>query len=166
MYDAPLHSAATATRARRAAIFHDCHPGEDSFREALVAGLSQPDKSIPCRFLYDARGSALFDAICELPEYYPTRTELGILEDNAAAIAAAIGSDAQLVELGSGSSRKVRILLDALERPASYVPIDISREHLLGAAHAIAGDYPEVLVEAVCADYGQAFDLPHNLYGG
>jgi len=166
MYDAPLQSSATAARVRRAAIFHDFHPGEDSFRDALVAGLSRAQKAIPCRFLYDARGSALFDAICELPEYYPTRTELRILDDNAVEIATVVGPDAQLIELGSGSSRKVRILLDALETPASYVPIDISREHLVAAANAIAGDYPEVLVEAVCADYGQAFDLPQNLYGG
>lgn len=166
MYDAPLQSSASAVRARRAAIFRDLHPGEDSFRDALVAGLGQAEKAIPCRFLYDARGSGLFDAICELPEYYPTRTELRILDDNAGEIAAAVGPDAQLIELGSGSSRKVRILLDTLETPASYVPIDISREHLLAAANAIAGDYPEVLVEAVCADYGQVFDLPLNLYGG
>src|SRR4051812_14351568 len=160
MYDAPLQSAATARSSRRTAIFRDCHPGEDSFREALIAGLSAPEKSIPCRFLYDARGSALFDRICELPEYYPTRTEIGILRDNAAEIAAAIGPDAQLIELGSGSSVKVRILLDALETPTAYTPIDISRDHLLAAASAIAADYPLVRVEVICADYGQAFDLP------
>src|SRR3954466_9061416 len=96
-------------------VFHDHHPSRDSFKDALLAGLSSIPKAIPCRFLYDARGSALFDRICELPEYYPTRTEIGILRENAADIAAAIGPDAQLVELGSGSSLKVRILLDALE---------------------------------------------------
>lgn len=141
-------------------VFHDHHPGETSFRDALHAGLSQAGKAIPCRFLYDARGSALFDQICDLPEYYPTRTETAILRDNAADIAQLIGPAAQLIELGSGSSTKVRILLDAAENPSSYVPIDISREHLLTAARAIQANYPELRVEAVCADYDQAFDLP------
>ncbi len=164
MFDLSLEPRSVRPPTPGLAAFHDHHPGEDSFRTALIAGLSQPAKSIPCRFLYDARGSALFDRICELPEYYPTRTETGILIDNAAHIAAAIGPDAQLVELGSGSSVKVRILLDALETPAAYVPIDISREHLLGAATVIASDYPDTRVEAVCADYAQAFDLPAH-YG-
>jgi L-histidine N-alpha-methyltransferase len=155
MYDVSADDGAT-----RPAAFHDHHPGEDSFRAALIEGLSRPQKAIPCRFLYDARGSALFDRICELPEYYPTRTEIKILRDNAADIAAAIGPCAQLVELGSGSSVKVRILLDALRAPVSYVPIDISREHLLAAAGAIQADYPDLTVEAVCADFGQTFDLP------
>ncbi len=140
--------------------FHDHHPGEDSFRDALQAGLAQEAKAIPCRFLYDARGSALFDRITDLPEYYPTRTETQILRDHAAEIAGLIGPDAQLVELGSGSSTKVRILLDALAAPSAYVPIDISREHLLAAAAAIQADYPALAVEAVCADYDQEFDLP------
>lgn len=159
MYDADLDHA-PSDPARRPAAFHDHHPGEDSFRDALIAGLSGVQKSIPCRFLYDARGSVLFDRICEAPEYYPTRTEIGILRDKAGEISDAIGPAAQLVELGSGSSLKVRILLDALESPAAYVPIDISRDHLLSAAGAIQGDYPHVRVEAVCADYGQDFDLP------
>jgi dimethylhistidine N-methyltransferase len=140
--------------------FHDYHPGEDSFRDALHAGLAQEYKAIPCRFLYDARGSALFDRITDLPEYYPTRTETQILRDHAAEIAGLIGAHAQLVELGSGSSTKVRILLDALATPSAYVPIDISREHLLNAAAAIQVDYPALSVEAVCADYDQDFDLP------
>ncbi len=160
MFDVSLEPRSVRPGPRGPAAFLDHHPGQDSFRDALIAGLAQAHKAIPCRFLYDARGSALFDRICELPEYYPTRTEIGILKDNAAEIAAAIGPDAQLVELGSGSSRKVRILLDALETPSAYVPIDISREHLLAAAGAIAADYPEVRVEAVCADYDQNFDLP------
>ncbi len=166
MFDVSLEPRSVRPVHRGPAAFFDHHPGQDSFRDALIAGLSAPAKAIPCRFLYDARGSALFDRICELPEYYPTRTEIGILEDNACEIAAAIGADAQLVELGSGSSRKVRILLDALETPSAYVPIDISREHLLAAAGAIAADYPEVRVEAVCADYDQDFDLPAQRSAG
>ena len=160
MYDAPLQSQSSGAGPARGLTFHDHHPGEDSFRAALIEGLSRRKKAIPCRFLYDARGSDLFEQICALPEYYPTRTEVGILKDNAAEIAAAIGPGAQVIELGSGASVKIRILLDALEAPASYTPIDISREALRQAAGAIARDYPGLRVEAVCADYGQAFDLP------
>jgi L-histidine N-alpha-methyltransferase len=140
--------------------FHDFEPGEESFRQALVDGLGQARKAIPCRFLYDARGSALFDAICEQPEYYPTRTELAILRRHADDIAALVGPDARLIELGSGSSLKVRLLLSALASPAAYVPVDISRGHLRTAAEAIAADYPDLAVHAVCADYGRPFALP------
>ena len=150
---------------RREPTFHDLQPRADDFRRAAIAGLSAPQKSLPCRFLYDAKGSALFDRICELPEYYPTRTETSILRDNADEIAAHVGPGAQLVELGSGSSAKVRILLDALDEPASYVPIDISAEHLLAAARRLQADYPELRVEAICADYAQPFDLPPSHRG-
>src|SRR6516162_2504267 len=94
--------------------FQDHAAEEESFLDAVIEGLSRPEKAIPCRFLYDERGSALFDAICELEEYYPTRTETAILTAHAGDIAALAGSRAQLIELGSGSSTKVRILLDAL----------------------------------------------------
>lgn len=142
------------------AAFHDMAPDTQDFRDALIEGLSRRHRAIPCRFLYDERGSHLFDQICELPEYYPTRTEIAILQRIAPAIAAIAGPGAQLVELGSGSSAKVGILLDALDRPDSYVPIDISREHLRAAARRIQAIYPRLRVEAVCADFGQAFDLP------
>ena len=163
MYDLDIKSA-RPTRARRV-VFHDFEPPADDFRAAVIAGLSADRKALPCRFLYDARGSALFDRICELPEYYPTRTEIGILQDNAAEIAGHIGAGAQLVELGSGSSTKVRILLDALDAPQSYVPIDISREHLMASAQAVQDAYPDLRVEAICADFGQDFDLPEALAG-
>jgi dimethylhistidine N-methyltransferase len=140
--------------------FVDLSPREATFQEALVAGLSRTRKSIPCKFLYDERGSALFEAICRTPEYYPTRTETAILEDNAAEIAELIGPRSALVEFGSGSSRKVRILLDALEKPRAYVPIDISREHLRHAAAAVKRDYPGLEVTAICADYMQRLRLP------
>ncbi|HXQ50114.1 MAG TPA: L-histidine N(alpha)-methyltransferase [Stellaceae bacterium] len=141
------------------AVFHDLAPDEESFRDAVLAGLGSRQKSIPCRFLYDARGSALFEAICELPEYYPTRTETAILEENAAEIAALIGLGSQLVEFGSGASRKVRTLLRALEAPAAYVAIDISREQLRSAADALAADFPDLPIVAVCADYMRPLDL-------
>jgi L-histidine Nalpha-methyltransferase len=141
------------------AAFHDLAPSEESFRDAVLAGLGARQKSIPCRFLYDARGSALFDAICELPEYYPTRTEIAILDDCAAEIAALIGPGAQLVEFGSGASRKVRTLLCALERPSAYVGIDIAREQLRAATDTLALDFPGLDVVAVCADYTDPLDL-------
>ena len=140
--------------------FHDLAPGEDSFRDAVLAGLSATPKSLPCKFFYDQRGSALFEAICEVPEYYLTRTELSILETYAPTIAARIGAHCRLVELGSGASRKVRLLLDALEAPLAYVPVDISRGFLREAAASIAADFPGLEVIAVCADYTRPFALP------
>ena len=140
--------------------FHDLAPGEESFRDALLAGLGQQPKALPCKFFYDARGSALFEEICHLPEYYLTRTEIAILEEHAGAIASHIGAHGRLVELGSGASRKVRILLGALKTPVAYVPVDISREHLREAAARLAADFPTLPVIAVCADYTRPFRLP------
>jgi len=140
--------------------FHDLAPGEDSFRDAVLGGLSETPKSLPCKFFYDARGSALFEAICEVPEYYLTRTELGILETHAPMIAERIGPHCRLIELGSGASRKVRLLLSALQAPLAYIPVDISRDFLRDAAASIAADFPELEVIAVCADYTRPFELP------
>jgi dimethylhistidine N-methyltransferase len=140
--------------------FNDLAPGEESFRDAILYGLSRPRKFIPCKFLYDEAGSALFEKICTLPEYYPTRTETRILEENAEAIAAAMGPHCRLIEFGSGASTKVRILLSELDRPAAYVPVDISREQLRASALSLAEDFPSVPVIAVCADYTRPFRLP------
>ncbi len=142
------------------AAFHDLAPAEESFRDAVLGGLTRRAKSIPCRFLYDERGSALFEEICGLPEYYLTRTEMAILADCADEIGVLAGRHAQLIEFGSGASRKVRLLLDALSDPAAYVAIDISREPLRRAAEEVAADFPEVPVVAVCADYLQPLRLP------
>jgi dimethylhistidine N-methyltransferase len=140
--------------------FHDLAPGEDSFRDAVLKGFGERRKSIPCKFLYDARGSALFEEICRLPEYYLTRTEIAILAENAADIATAIGPHSRLIEFGSGGSHKARILLEALDRPAAYVPVDISSEHLRQAAAGVAADFPLLPVIAVCTDYTAWFRLP------
>jgi len=140
--------------------FHDLAPSEESFRDAVFAGLGQAKKTLPCKFFYDARGSALFERICGVPEYYLTRTEIRVLEDYAGEIARHIGAYCRLIELGSGSSRKVRILLEALEAPAAYVPVDISREHLREAASRLAADFSRLSVIAVCADYTRPFALP------
>lgn len=142
--------------------FVDLLEREASFEDAFRAGMAAPEKAIPCRFLYDAEGSALFDRICDLPEYYPTRTEIGILKKEGGRIADLLGENAALIELGSGSSVKTRLLLDRMRAPAAYMPIDVSREHLRGAAKSIAEDYSGLRVVAVCADYGADFALPER----
>ena len=139
---------------------HDYQPAVEDFRGAVVAGLSEPLKRLPCKFLYDDLGSQLFERICRLDEYYPTRTELRIMRRHAAEMAAALGPRCLLVEYGSGSSLKTRLLLDRLRDPAGYVPIDISRVHLLRAARGLAAAYPGLDVRPVCADYTAAFRLP------
>ena len=141
-------------------------PGAAEFARDAIAGLSQEQKSISSKYFYDERGSALFDAITELPEYYPTRTERGILEANARSMAAQLGPAGVLVEYGSGSSAKTRLLLDALESPAAYVPIDVSEEHLLRSASAIAADYPGLRVEPLVGDFTQPIVLPEAVPAG
>ena len=138
----------------------DYEPDVEDFRLAVVAGLSLPQKELPCKFFYDEEGSRLFDQICELPEYYSTRTEMEIMRQEGKAIARALGSRCLLVEYGSGSSLKTRVLLDHLQDPAGYVPIDISREHLMRSARSLAKAYPHLDVRPVCSDYTTAFNLP------
>ena len=140
--------------------FHDYGAGEDDFEGAVVQGLGLEQKRIPAKYFYDARGSALFDEICELEEYYPTRTELDLLRTHAPEVADLAGPGIGLVEFGSGSSVKVRLLLDALRDPAVYVPVEISRTHLLQSAGELARDYPDLAVVPVCADYTRHFELP------
>jgi len=139
--------------------FHDLHPAAADMRAEVLAGLASARKRIAPKFFYDAAGSRLFDAICEAPEYYPTRTEIGILRRDGADMAALLGRDALLVELGSGSSLKIRVLLEAL-RPAVYMPVDISREHLLHSARSLAETFPGLEVHAVCGDYSRPLPLP------
>lgn len=131
--------------------FDDVLVSESDFLADVVEGLGRPQKRIPPKYFYDHRGSELFDRICELPEYYPTRTEIGILKRRARDIARLIGPGSVLIELGSGASRKIRLMLEAL-RPAAYVGVDISREFLLNATGKLARDYPWLRVRAVCAD--------------
>jgi dimethylhistidine N-methyltransferase len=140
--------------------FYDYHPQPADFRAEALAGLREEPKRIAPKFFYDKRGSELFDRICELDEYYPTRTETAILEQYAGEIAALVGEDSMLIEYGSGSSRKIRVLLDALGGRLTYIAIDISKEHLLESAAALSEAYPDLEVIAVCADYTRPFDLP------
>jgi dimethylhistidine N-methyltransferase len=150
-------------RAGAAVAFHDHAPKLDSFRDAVLNGLSRPQKRIPCRFLYDERGSDLFEAICETPEYYPTRTEIRILRDRADEIAKLIGPDATLIEYGSGAGQKVKLLLRALDRPRAYAGIEVSREILLRATDDLAVDLPKLQVVAICADFLTPIALPPAL---
>jgi dimethylhistidine N-methyltransferase len=138
----------------------DLEPSVEEFRDSVVHGLGATPKTLPCKFFYDAEGSRLFDRICELPEYYPTRTELALLADHAADIAALAGPEAGLVEFGSGAGVKIRLLLAAMRNPALYVPVDISRTHLLHAAESLAADFPDLPIAPVCADYTAPFALP------
>lgn len=128
--------------------------------EEVLTGLRSTPKRLSPAYLYDRRGSQLFEAICDLPEYYLTRTETGILAQYAAEMAACVGERALLLEPGSGSSRKTRLLLDALPDLAAYVPVDISRTHLLEAARAVEVAYPRLEVLPVCGDFTQGITLP------
>ena len=140
-------------------LYLDLAPDIDSFAKDVYSGLGASPKTLPSKYFYDARGSQIFDAICELDEYYPTRTEMGILEENLEQISDMIGSCAILVEYGSGSSLKTRMLLGALSDAEAYVPIDISRAHLLNASEHIRKLYPAINVLPVCADYSQRISL-------
>jgi dimethylhistidine N-methyltransferase len=147
----------------KAVEFYDFHPEVADFRAEALRGLRGRPKSLSPKFFYDQRGSELFDRICELEEYYPTRAEIEILESHAAEIAALLGYDCTLIEYGSGSSRKVRSLLDAFDGQPIYAAIDISKEHLLHSAQELSWSYPELDVVAICADYTKPFDLPWRL---
>lgn len=137
----------------------------NEFLSDLQRALALKPHRISPKYFYDVQGSQLFDRICELPEYYPTRTELGILSRHAGEIAAQIGSHAEIIEFGAGSLRKVRLLLDALAQPSRYLPIDISGEHLSAAVLALRQDYPGLNVQWVAGDYTKPLKLPAPLDG-
>lgn len=141
--------------------FSDYHPAAADFYGEVIDGLRQQPKQISPKFFYDARGSQLFDAICEQPEYYPTRTEMTLLEQYADEIATAIGSDSCLLEPGSGSSQKIRLLLNSVQ-PSAYMPMDISRRHLMQAAENLAAEYPWLDIHACCADFTTELQIPHT----
>ena len=139
----------------------DYRPAESDMRADVLEGLADPvQKRTPSKYLYDARGSKLFDEITELPEYYPTRTELALFDEYSEEIAEFAGSNAMVIELGSGSELKIGKLLGMLDRPAAYAPVEISRSHLLSAAKALAEQFPEVEMLPVCADFTAPFSVP------
>lgn len=135
-------------------------PGREEFLADVLEGLGEPPYVLSPKYLYDRRGSELFDRICELEAYYPTRLELGIFADHGPEMGARIGPGALVVELGSGSSNKTRALLDHLPEPAAYVPVEISGAHLEAAAERVRGAYPGLEVLPVCADYTRELTLP------
>jgi dimethylhistidine N-methyltransferase len=138
---------------------------DSDFAADVLAGLSATPKAVPPKHFYDAEGSRLFEAITDLPEYYPTRTEIALLRSAAGEIATHIPDGAALVEFGSGASVKTRILLDAAPNLGVYVPVDISVAALEAAADAIRTNYPGLPVAPLCGDFSQSLDLPADVKG-
>jgi dimethylhistidine N-methyltransferase len=134
-------------------------PQDSPLGTEILTGLHAPQKTLPAKLFYDARGSQLFDRICNLPEYYLTRTERAIMQGHCAEICQALGPRVRLVELGSGSSTKTRLLLENLRQP-TYVPVDISREHLLRTAAQLRRAYPQVPIRPLVADFTAPLALP------
>jgi dimethylhistidine N-methyltransferase len=132
----------------------------EDYSDALLIGLRNQPKSIPCKYFYDAEGSHLFENICETPEYYPTRTELSLLKRHADEMAALIGPDAEIMEFGAGAGDKIRPLLDALDRPRAYMPIDISGSYLRKIAARLRREYPDLSIEPIVADFTCDLAMP------
>jgi dimethylhistidine N-methyltransferase len=135
-------------------------PGSADFLADVIAGLSSNPRTIPCKYFYDDRGAALFQNICELPEYYVTRTEIDILGRSGADIASQLGPNIELIGLGTGAGTKTRILIEALQNPAVYIPVDISEKQLLESTALFRKIFPDLEILPVCADYLQSVVLP------
>jgi dimethylhistidine N-methyltransferase len=138
----------------------DLAPAHEDFREQVLAGLSRQLPMLPAKFFYDETGSALFLKICNLPEYYVTRTEMAILRGHGDEIARSLGRAIELIGLGTGAGTKTRLLLDHLDRPTAYVPVDISKEQLAQSTVAFSRIFPALEILPVCADYLEPFELP------
>jgi dimethylhistidine N-methyltransferase len=147
------------TSARRAALV-ETGVAVDRLYCDVLTGLARRQKELPCKYLYDERGSRLFERICEVEEYYPTRVEIAILAGHAQEMAAALGADALLIEPGAGSCVKTRILLEHMREPAGYIPIDISGEHLAATARSMALSFPHLEILPVHADFMDEIELP------
>ena len=142
-------------------VAYQSSESEDSLGE-ILAGLNAPQKHISPKYFYDERGSELFDQICELPEYYLTRTELQLMDQHFGQLAKLVGPGAAVIEFGAGSNIKIRKLLDHLNKPLAYVPVDISGDYLLKQAEALAASYPGLNVKPVFADFTRPFQLPDH----
>lgn len=138
-------------------------PAQQSIRAEVLASLAESPPRLPSKYFYDQRGSELFDAICELPEYYPTRTEVSILQRCLPELAERVGEQAVVIEIGSGNGLKTELLLRALESPAVYIPMDISQEHLLQSAERLADLHPSVEIAPVCADFTAELAIPAEI---
>jgi dimethylhistidine N-methyltransferase len=143
----------------------DLSPAPSDFHEEVMGGLMEHPKRLPCKYLYDPAGAAIFEEICRVPDYYLTRTESRILRGQGSRIAEKIGPRACIIEPGSGSTRKVRILLHHLQKPAAYVPVEISRSALMASARELRASHPRLPVFPVCADYTHSMKLPAELLG-
>lgn len=144
------------------AMANDATPDVSDDHAQILEGLRSGQKWISPKYFYDERGSELFDEICRLPEYYPTRTELALMDRHLDEIARLVGPRASVVEFGAGSNLKVRKLLDRLDRPAAYVPVEISADYLVRQAEELARDYPDIHVQPVFADFTRPFELPDH----
>ncbi|MGK0247517.1 MAG: dimethylhistidine N-methyltransferase [Oleispira sp.] len=153
---------ATASSVRRGLRFFDDQPVAQDILSEVIAGLSQPQKVLPAKYFYDEKGSKIFEAITQLPEYYPTRIEINLLRQHRETIAQLVKDDVWLLEYGSGASLKIRLLLQAI-KPNCYVPMDISKDFLLASAESLMEDYPWLNVYAACVDYSQPVRLPADM---
>jgi len=138
----------------------DREPAKSEFLSEAIAGLSSTPRTLPCKYFYDARGAALFQKISELPEYYLTRAELQILDRYCGDIARALGPNIELIGLGTGAGTKTRILLEKLEAPAAYIPVDISKKQLERSTASFRKILPTLEILPVCADYLEPIRLP------
>ncbi|VAW71027.1 ABC transporter, ATP-binding protein [hydrothermal vent metagenome] len=154
-----IASSSVIERKKNVFNFYDYHEAQDDFYNEIVSGLSLNPKTLSPKFLYDEYGSQLFSAICETPEYYPTRTEQAIIESNIEAIASNIGTDCLIIEPGSGSCEKVKTLLTTLN-PVAYMPLDISKEYLRQTAEQVSQEFPFIEIHAACVDYTSPFSVP------
>lgn len=139
--------------------FVDLQPAVDCFLDDVLAGLGRSPKALSPKYFYDARGCELFEAICEQPEYYPTRVEMALMAEHAAEMATHLGRGCLLIEFGSGASRKTEELLRTLQ-PAAYVPVDIAEPALRASMARLAADFPQLPILAVCADYLRPLQIP------
>jgi dimethylhistidine N-methyltransferase len=135
-------------------------PATSDFLSDVIAGLSSDPRTLPCKYFYDERGAALFQKICELPEYYVTRTEIDILDRHRREIASHLGTNIELIGLGTGAGTKTRILIEALEKPAVYIPVDISEKQLRESTALFGQIFHDLEILPVCTDYLQPFVLP------
>jgi dimethylhistidine N-methyltransferase len=141
-------------------LSYDFKPGRDSFLAEVLIGLRKPQKELPTKYLYDERGSQLFERICELKEYYITRTEASIMQAHIEEMVELVGPRVVVIEHGCGNCEKVRFLMDHLHDPVAFIPVDISQEQLLRVARELDSVYPQLQVLPVCADYTSTFELP------